>query len=111
MENKTKQQAISMVKESISSIFSKEDVVNIIQSISADFSEDLIEKLKKSVTDNINDIQPSDIFSENEISLSIDYGNQINIEIDSIDTRPITIEIERTIDLFFVDFKNGNILP
>jgi hypothetical protein len=109
MENKTKQQAILMVKESISSIFSKEDVVNIIQSISADFSEDLIEKLKKSVTNNINDIEPSDIVSESEISLSIDYGNQINIEIDSIDTRPIKIEIERTIDLFFVDFQNGNI--
>lgn len=109
MENKTKKQAILMVKESISSIFSKEDVVNIIQSISADFSEDLIEKLKKSVTNNINDIEPSDIVSESEISLSIDYGNQINIEIDSMDKRPITSEIERTIDLFFVDFQNGNI--
>ena len=77
MEKRTKEQAIESVKGSISSIFSKEDVIAIINSIQQENEldkEDLIEAILSELTNGRHDVIDLDS-AEFELN-----GNEISLE-------------------------------
>jgi len=77
MEKRTKEQAIESVKGSISSIFSKEDVIAIINSIKSDKEldkEDLVSAILSELTNGRHDIVDNDS-AEFELT-----GNEISLE-------------------------------
>jgi len=77
MEKRTKEQAIESVKGSISSIFSKEDVIaiiNLIQQENELDKEDLIEAILSELTNGRHDVIDLDS-AEFELN-----GNEISLE-------------------------------
>jgi hypothetical protein len=89
MEKRTKEQAIESVKGSISSIFSKEDVIAIINSIQQENEldkEDLIEAILDELTNGRHDVIDLDSaefdLNGNEIFLKeVDLNERITEEV------------------------------
>lgn len=77
----TKQNVIDQVQNSVSSIFSKEDVINLINSIQADrvITTRDIERAIDSVVSNF-ELNTLDVVDSDNVEFSISYNNQIQVD-------------------------------
>jgi hypothetical protein len=79
----TKQNAIAQVQSSVSSIFSKEDVLFLINSIEESSSKKItsqdIERAIDSVIDNL-ERNPEDAVDYSNVEFNISYDNRIEVE-------------------------------
>lgn len=98
----TKQQAVENVQNSISSIFSKEDVIKLINSIEDAQSKDIfniLQDLRSKVCNKISNASSEDIVDFDSAELEMDYNRTVNLQ--SIDIRMDDLECD--IDELFQD--------
>lgn len=90
-----KQEAITQVNECISSVFSKEDVIKLIEQINnTPLDEQLIEDVLKGFNNKIYHIE-DDIIDYSSAEFSISYDNKLELECVSIDRDLIIDQLER----------------
>lgn len=90
-----KQEAITQVNECISSVFSKEDVIKLIEQIEeTTLDEQLIEDVLKGFNNKIYHIE-DDIIDYSSAEFSISYDNKLELECVSIDRDLIIDQLER----------------
>jgi len=88
------QQAVASVQNAFPSIYTKDDVVKLLESIeieapksgfkvTRDQIDELLENLQSRLDKNANNLDTSDVVDTSSVEFSIGYGN--TIEIDSID--------------------------
>ena len=77
----TKQNVIDQVQNSVSSIFSKEDVLNLINSIQADrvITTRDIERAIDNVVSNF-EMNNQDVVDTDNVEFNISYTNQIEVD-------------------------------
>jgi hypothetical protein len=107
MEKMTKQQAIEMVKNSFPTIFAKEDVIKLIESIQETESDNqntnkvvcnVLEDLKSKIKRSVRNLDSSDMVDYDSVELSINYGKEISVDSIEVNTDTITDSIDETID-------------
>lgn len=92
-----KDQAISKVNESVASLFTKEDVLLLIEDIDTEGGLDFdIDKLIEHVQDAIQNLNDFDIVDTETAEFSLD-GSQIELDSISIDTNNIEAAVEDSI--------------
>lgn len=104
----TKQDAIQKVETAFPSIFSKEDVINLINGIdegNAQFDKDsLLSKIREAVEEATSNLDTDDVVDVDSVSFEIRHGNEITIESISINDREIANQImelvEEVIDVY-----------
>ena len=102
------EQAVAKVNECMSSIFTKEDVLNLLQSIEMKTSfdkESIISFVERYVEDQVEQLEAQDIldFGSAEFCLS---GNEIELDNIEIATRDLTKNIMGGIDEAVDTFLN-----
>ena len=114
----SKEEAITKVTNSISSIYSKEDVLNLIKSIDDNIDADadetytkkevinILERVKESVTNNVDYINIEDVCDLDNIELTLS-GREIEIDTSSVDfdSSEINSRIEDAIDDIINDYE------
>ncbi len=108
-----KEEAIEQVQNSISSLFTKDDVINLINQIelqisietkSGQPSKQWLDKLMNGVLDIIQDAdftnREGDI-NIDEVQFSINYGNQIEIDSFEVDASLLQSYIKSEIEEYF----------
>ena len=123
MENRTLDQAKELVNNSFPTIFSKEDVMNLLGSISIPepvevpvlegkfaLTEEQIESLAEKIASRMEDDADSIIDSDDaDFDIDVDYDRRINIIIDgglSIDTSEVE-NIAQSVIQEFIDELNA----
>jgi len=106
MKKVTIEQAIGNVKECMSSVFTKEDVVNLLQNleVKSEFEKgSLVRFISEYVETQIDQLDCQDIINHRSVEFSL-QGNEIcleNVEIDCDDLRMnILGEIDSAVDTF-----------
>ena len=94
-----KDQAISKVNESVASLFTKDDVINLIEAIETVGTDIDIEKLIEHVQDAVNNLNDFDIVDTDSAEFSLD-GSTIQLDSISIDNGNIENEIDTAIREF-----------
>jgi hypothetical protein len=90
MQKMTKEEALAKVAQGVGSIYSKEDVVNLINSIEenagkATITEELIETISDAVATSINN-SGQDVIDDFEVDIDQSYGgNSFEVNINDID--------------------------
>tara|TARA_R110000822_G_scaffold294378_1_gene416443 strand:+ start:1647 stop:2009 length:363 start_codon:yes stop_codon:yes gene_type:complete len=90
MQKMTKEEALTKVAQGVGSIYSKEDVVNLINSIEenagkATITEELIETISDAVANSINN-SGQDVIGDFEVDIDQSYGgNSFEVTISDID--------------------------
>ena len=115
MEKRTLDQAKELVNNSFPSIFSKEDVTKLLESIEApeqevetlgrfDLTEEQMEELAQDISSRIEDDVDSIVdTSDADFDISVDYDRRLDITIDggiTIDTSQIESIVYRAIKKF-----------
>jgi hypothetical protein len=104
-----KEQAIEQVQNSIGSVFTKDDVINIINQISIESksgqpSKQWLDKLMNGVLDIIQDADFTNTEGDiniDEVQFSIKYGNQIEIDSFEVDASLLQSYIKSEIEEYF----------
>jgi hypothetical protein len=90
MQKMTKEEALTKVAQGVGSIYSKEDVVNLINSIEenagkATITEELIETISDAVATSINN-SVQDVIDDFEVDIDQSYGgNSFEVNINDIE--------------------------
>ena len=101
MKTMTKQKAIDAVKNSITSIFSKDDVLNLLNSIGDENSSDIsniLKKVKIQVLSQIRNLSPSDMVDFDSAELEMDYNRTINLQSIDLTTDSLEDDIREIFD-------------
>lgn len=98
----TKQEAIKMVNESVPSIWSREDVLGLIEKIESGGgfdTNDLIDKIRDSVNDAVEGMSTDDVVDTDNATYDIRSGNEVYVSDISIRHDNVVDEImERVVD-------------
>ena len=125
MENRTLDQAKELVNNSFPTIFSKEDVMNLLGSISIPepvevpvlegkfaLTEEQIESLAEKIASRMEDDADSVIQSDDaDFDIDVDYDRRINIEISgglTIDTSQVENIAQSVIQEFIDELNEAN---
>lgn len=121
-----KQTAINLVANNISSVFTKEDVINLIKGIDAEpklasqdedetdevnevtFTDETIDELIEHVANSIGGLFADDVVDKDSAQFGIDGRDTIILEDVDIDNRCIEDVVTESIKEFFEDLKNDN---
>lgn len=96
-----KEQAIKKVWDSIGSIFTKEDVVALIEGIETEGGLDFdVSELIEHVEDAIGNIDSMDVIDTSTADFSLS-GNEINLDHVDVDTSYLQGEVSGAINEFF----------
>lgn len=104
----TKQQAIDTINASFPSIWSKEDVLQLINKIDegmAGFNkEELYEKIRSAVDDAINGLSNDDIVDVSSCEFEVKHGNEIYVESIGINTGEIIDQVMSDVESAINDY-------
>ena len=89
-----KLEAIKQVQECMSSVFSKEDVIKLINKIEGGLSEDLALEIKKQISTLIMNIDERKLIDLDSAEFELSYNNTIELNNVNIDLEIITDIIE-----------------
>lgn len=123
-----KQTAINLVKNNISSVFTKEDVINLLNGMYPDpklasegenedetdevkeviLTDKIIEELITHVANSIGGLYATDIVDKDSAQFSIDGRDTIVLDDVDIDTSSIEDAVTESIADFFEDLKENN---
>ena len=107
--------AIANVQTAFPSIFSKEDVVSILESLhaeieseeetevvnsglSADQIDELVEKIQEAISRKMDRMDTSDVVDTSTAEFNINYGNTLELESVDVNVDEIADEINSTVD-------------
>ena len=99
----TKQQAIDTINASFPSIWSKDDVLQLINKIDEGDKgfidrEKILEKIRESVDNAIGGMSNDDIVDCSECEFNIRNGNEIELESVSVNTSEIVDEVMKEVE-------------
>lgn len=100
---RTVSQTIDVVKNSPSSIFTKDDVLNLLGSISngnGTMTKDMVDDLMRYISDSIHNVDSDDIFDKSTAEFSLD-GNQIELDSIDVDAAYIVDEVEHSVNHWY----------
>jgi hypothetical protein len=111
MEKQTKDEAIDLVKNSFPSIYAKEDVLKLLESVEAtgaldedakeklkeEIKEEIIDKIKEAVKDAVEDCSFNDHIDSSDAEFSLN-GNEIQLDRVGMNENDIASEIIDNID-------------
>ena len=121
-----KQTAINLVANNICSVFTKEDVINLIKGIDAEpklaskdedetdevnevtFTDETLDNLIEHVRNSLSGLYASDIVDKDSAQFNIDGRDTIILEDIDIDNGCIEDAAAEAIVEFFEDLKNNN---
>ena len=89
-----KLEVIKQVQECVSSVFSKEDVIKLINKIEGGLSEDLALEIKKQISTLIMNIDERKLLDLDSAEFELSYNNTIELNNVNIDLEIITDIIE-----------------
>lgn len=100
MKTITKEEAIQIINDSPSSIFSQQDVINLINSIKEPEPIN-IEELINNIMDDIDNISPDDLVDYDSAEFSFYNGNEVQLEDIETQSGNIRETIEEAVKTFF----------
>lgn len=111
----TKQEAINTINASFPSIWSKDDVLQLINKIdegTASFDKDkLMDKIHDAIENAINGMSNDEILDQSECEFSVRNGNEIEIESIGVNTSDIvdavSHDIAEAIDEFIEELEEA----
>ena len=108
----TLQDAKNKLENNFGSIYSKQDVLELLNTLEFPKAEititvDDLEELKNKISKSINNIDVSDIVDFNSAEFSIGYNNQLTLEDIEIDNSYIETAINDQLDLFIEQFQSN----
>ena len=71
--------ALQLVQDSVSSIFSKEDVINIINGIENESKVITVEQIEEAIETIINELQTSRLVDLDSAELEMNYNKQVEL--------------------------------
>ena len=74
-----KSEVLGLVKGSLSSIFSKEDVINIINGIENESKSITVEQIEEAIETIINELQTSRLVHLDSAELEMNYNKQVEL--------------------------------
>ena len=92
-----KLEVIKQVQECVSSVFSKEDVIKLINKIEGGLSEDLALEMKKQISTLIMNIDERKLIDLDSAEFELSYNNTIELNNVNIDLEIITDIIEEVL--------------
>ena len=72
-----KSETIKLVQECVSSVFSKEDVIKLINGIDSQFDEETVTNIKDQIIKKINSINSHDLIDHDSAEFELNYKNTI----------------------------------
>ena len=116
---KSIQEAVASVQNAFPSIYTKDDVIKLLESIeitsAPGFSQETIGKLIDAVTDattrTIDRMDHSEVVDNDSAEFSIGYNNRIELDSVDVDTSAISDEVETAVqDAINEFFEEGGFL-
>ena len=92
-----KLEAIKQVQECMSSVFSKEDVIKLINEIEGALNEDLALEIKKQISTLIMNIDERKLIDLDSAEFKLDFSNTIELSNVNIDLDLITDIVEKVL--------------
>jgi hypothetical protein len=92
-----KLEVIKQVQECVSSVFSKEDVIKLINKIEGGLNEDLALEIKKQISTLIMDIDEKRLIDLDSAEFELNYNNTIELSNVNIDLDLITDIVEEVL--------------
>lgn len=110
------QQAVASVQNAFPSIYTKDDVIKLLESIQIEESsgklsneqiEELTESIQEKVARAIRNFDTSDIVDNSTAEFSIGYSNTLELDGVDVDLQSLNDEIEGTIESTVTEFFEG----
>ena len=111
MQKMTKDEALAKVAQGVGSIYSKEDVVNLINSIecgSASITEELKDQIANAAAYEIH-VNSAELVDDCDVDVCKNYGNSFEIEVLDVDLNETRLEatIREVLDAHLEDKDEG----
>jgi hypothetical protein len=74
-----KSETIKLVQECVSSVFSKEDVIKLINDIDSQLDEETVTNIKNQIIKKINSIDSNDLIDHDSAEFELSYNNTIKL--------------------------------
>lgn len=100
---RTVSQTIDVVKNSPSSIFTKDDVLNLLTSISngnGSITKAMVDDLMEQIESGINNVDSEDVVDKSTAEFSLD-GNQIELDSIEVDSSYIVDEVGHVVNHWY----------
>ncbi len=110
------QQAVASVQNAFPSIYTKDDVIKLLESIEIQQSsgklsneqiEELTQSIQEQVTRAIRNFDTGDIVDNSTAEFSIGYNNTLELDSVDVDLHNLNDEIESTIESTVTEFFEG----
>lgn len=99
---RTVNETVELVKESVSSIFTKEDVLNLLANIESSGTLDraMVDRLLELIEDNLRNVDGEDMIDKSTAEFSLN-GNEIELEGVELDTTYVFDEVENAVNHWY----------
>ena len=100
---RTVNETVELVKNSPSSIFTKDDVVNLLAAIgteSAGLDRAAVDRLLELIEDNLRNVDGEDMVDKSTAEFSLD-GNQIELDSVEVDSSYVYDEVESAVNHWY----------
>ena len=99
---RTVNETVELVKNSPSSIFTKDDVVTLLSAIRSEngLTRDTLDRLLELIEDNLRNVDGEDMVDKSTAEFSLD-GNQIELDSVEVDSSYVFDEVESAINEWY----------
>ena len=99
---RTVNETVELVKNSPSSIFTKDDVVNLLSAIGSEngLNRDMVDRLLELIEDNLRNVDGEDMVDKSTAEFSLD-GNQIELDSVEVDSSYVYDEVESAVNHWY----------
>jgi tRNA U34 5-carboxymethylaminomethyl modifying GTPase MnmE/TrmE len=96
-----KKELINEITEHFPSVYTKDDVVKLINLLDDTQQKIDVEELKRRLRNKIERLRSEDVVDYSTVELSMNYDNRVEVEGMEVQNDTIMDEIEETIDEYF----------
>jgi len=96
-----KKELINEITEHFPSVYTKDDVVKLINLLDDTQQKIDVEELKRRIRNKIERLSSEDVVDYSSVELSMNYDNRVELESIEVQSDTIMDEIEETIDEYF----------
>ena len=99
---RTVNETVELVKNSPSSIFTKDDVVNLLSAIRSEngLTRDTVDRLLELIEDNLRNVDTDDMIDKSTAEFSLD-GNQLELDSVEVDSSYVFDEVESAVNHWY----------
>ena len=96
-----KKELINEIAEHFPSVYTKDDVVKLINLLDDTQQKIDVEELKRKIRNKLERLSSEDVIDYSSVELSMNYDNRVEVESMDVQSDNIMDEIEETIDEYF----------